>query len=141
VGQSGRLSKGFAFLLLIIPLRPGEFEYAGYTYWSGGKLGKPSDNAAIERARPSVHSLMEKEYGKRSMDELFAHATRDEFVYRHEWKVGDVVMWDNRYILHLRDAVDEGPRLLKRTTIGLPSDRHVNPAGSLYHGPEVSVVG
>ena len=75
------------------------------------------------------------------LDELSAHATRDEFIYRHEWRAGDVVMWDNGYMLHRRDAVGEAPRLLKRTTIRLPADRHVNPAGSLYDRPEASLAG
>jgi len=68
------------------------------------------------------------------LDALSAHATRDEFVYRHDWRPGDVVMWDNGYMLHRRDAVGEAPRLMKRTTIRLPSDRHVIPWGSLYQG-------
>ncbi|WP_428483750.1 TauD/TfdA dioxygenase family protein [Rhodopila sp.] len=34
------------------------------------------------------------------LDELLAHATRDEFQYRHEWQGGDLVIWDNRCLLH-----------------------------------------
>ena len=68
------------------------------------------------------------------LDALAAHATRDEFVYRHDWRPGDVVMWDNAYMLHRRDPVGEAPRLMKRTTIRLPSDRHVIPWGSVYEG-------
>jgi taurine dioxygenase len=34
------------------------------------------------------------------LDELLEHATRDEFQYRHEWRAGDLVMWDNRCLLH-----------------------------------------
>jgi hypothetical protein len=34
------------------------------------------------------------------LDELLAHSTRSCFEYRHQWKVGDVVMWDNRCLLH-----------------------------------------
>ena len=34
------------------------------------------------------------------LDELLAHSTRPCFEYRHQWKVGDVVMWDNRCLLH-----------------------------------------
>ncbi len=34
------------------------------------------------------------------LDELLTHATRDEFQYRHEWRPGDLVMWDNRCLLH-----------------------------------------
>ncbi|HEY0181750.1 MAG TPA: TauD/TfdA family dioxygenase [Rhodopila sp.] len=34
------------------------------------------------------------------LDELLAHATREVFQYRHEWRPGDFVMWDNRCLLH-----------------------------------------
>ena len=52
------------------------------------------------------------------LQELFAHCTRPEFVYRHQWQVGDVVMWDNCATLH-RATVDYGSRrrLMQRTTL------------------------
>jgi len=34
------------------------------------------------------------------LDELLAHATATRFQYRHEWQPGDLVMWDNRCLLH-----------------------------------------
>jgi taurine dioxygenase len=34
------------------------------------------------------------------LDELLAHTTRPCFEYRHQWRPGDVVMWDNRCLLH-----------------------------------------
>jgi alpha-ketoglutarate-dependent taurine dioxygenase len=34
------------------------------------------------------------------LDELLAHATQRQFVYAHCWRVGDLVMWDNRCLLH-----------------------------------------
>ena len=34
------------------------------------------------------------------LEELLEHATREEFQYRHEWRSGDLVMWDNRCLLH-----------------------------------------
>ena len=34
------------------------------------------------------------------LDELLAHATELRFEYRHEWRIGDVVIWDNRCLLH-----------------------------------------
>jgi taurine dioxygenase len=38
------------------------------------------------------------------LDELLAHASRPEFEYRHRWKPGDLVMWDNRCLLHRANA-------------------------------------
>lgn len=34
------------------------------------------------------------------LDDLLEHATREEFQYRHEWRTGDLVLWDNRCLLH-----------------------------------------
>jgi alpha-ketoglutarate-dependent taurine dioxygenase len=34
------------------------------------------------------------------LDALLAHATREKYQYRHRWQPGDVVMWDNRCLLH-----------------------------------------
>ena len=38
--------------------------------------------------------------GRMLLMDLLEHATQREFVYRHHWKVGDLVMWDNRAVLH-----------------------------------------
>jgi alpha-ketoglutarate-dependent taurine dioxygenase len=43
---------------------------------------------------------MELEEGRNLLNELLSHATRPARVYRHEWQVGDLVMWDNRGVLH-----------------------------------------
>ena len=34
------------------------------------------------------------------LDELLEHATQEKFQYRHKWKAGDVVIWDNRCLMH-----------------------------------------
>jgi taurine dioxygenase len=34
------------------------------------------------------------------MDDLLRHATQDRFVYRHRWRPGDIVLYDNRCTLH-----------------------------------------
>ena len=49
---------------------------------------------------------------------LYAVATRPENVYRHRWTVGDVVMWDNRCVMHygVHDYDDTVPRMMHRTT-------------------------
>ena len=42
--------------------------------------------------------------GRSRLAVLEAHATQDCFVYRHTWRAGDLLMWDNRSLLHRADA-------------------------------------
>jgi alpha-ketoglutarate-dependent 2,4-dichlorophenoxyacetate dioxygenase len=49
--------------------------------------------------------------------ELIEHATQPEFIYRHAWRKGDLVIWDNRCTMHRGRAYDETqPRDLRRIT-------------------------
>lgn len=51
--------------------------------------------------------------------ELTEHATQREFVYRHSWRVGDLVMWDNQSTMHRARPFPDAiyPRDLRRTTL------------------------
>ena len=50
--------------------------------------------------------------------DLIEHATQRQFVYAHEWRVGDLVMWDNRQTMHrARLAPTDEPRDMRRTTL------------------------
>jgi taurine dioxygenase len=52
------------------------------------------------------------------LDQLWAHATRPEFVWRHEWQAGDTLIWDNRCVIYRHDAFDaEGRREMHRVQI------------------------
>jgi taurine dioxygenase len=52
------------------------------------------------------------------LDALWAHATKPEFAWHHNWRVGDVLMWDNRCAMHRRDAFDPTTRrVMHRTQI------------------------
>ena len=49
---------------------------------------------------------------------LFAHMTQDEFVYRHRWRQGMLLMWDNRNTVHYADGGYDGHlRVMHRTTV------------------------
>jgi alpha-ketoglutarate-dependent taurine dioxygenase len=75
---------------------------------------------------------MDDASGSGLLDEIYSFATRPEFVYRHEWQVGDVVMWDNGSTMHRREPFDPAARrLMKRTTIFLSRERHIVPEGCL----------
>ena len=68
--------------------------------------------------------------GRLLLRDLIEHATRPEFVYRHQWRVGDLVIWDNRATMHRARAFDDAKyrRELRRVTtldveqpVGVPS--------------------
>jgi len=60
-----------------------------------------------------------EDQSKALLDQLFAHATRPEFIYTHCWDEGDVVLWDNYSVQHraVSNYTPEQRRLLWRTTI------------------------
>ncbi len=66
------------------------------------------------------------EESQRRIIELEAFATQDQFVYRHNWRQGDVLMWDNRCLLHRADPNFDAahyPRILHRTCLrGTPTN-------------------
>ena len=51
--------------------------------------------------------------------DLTEHATQPQFVYSHEWRVGDMVMWDNRTVMHRATRFNDlkEVRDLRRTSI------------------------
>lgn len=61
---------------------------------------------------------MEPEEGKAFLADLLAKVTVPHRVYRHEWTVGDLVIWDNRGVLHRACPYDPtSPRDMHRTTL------------------------
>ncbi len=61
---------------------------------------------------------MDVEEGRALLADLLARATTPERVYRHGWAVGDLVIWDNRGVLHRACPYDAAsPRDMHRTTL------------------------
>jgi alpha-ketoglutarate-dependent 2,4-dichlorophenoxyacetate dioxygenase len=56
--------------------------------------------------------------GRLLLRDLIEHATQPEFVYRHSWRVGDLVIWDNRGTMHRARPFDDTKyrRELRRVT-------------------------
>jgi alpha-ketoglutarate-dependent 2,4-dichlorophenoxyacetate dioxygenase len=79
-----------------------------------------SGRKALYIAAHASHILgMPIDEGQALLAELMEFATRPQFVYRHAWQVGDLVIWDNRCTMHRAtpfDATDQ-VRDLRRTTI------------------------
>lgn len=66
---------------------------------------------------------LEPDESRALIEELHDRCFRPEFVYRHQWSVGDGVLWDNACTMHRRDTWDpKYQRLMKRTTIRPPED-------------------
>jgi taurine dioxygenase len=107
------------------------------------KAGRQASPEEVADAPPMTHPLVrtQPESGKKSLfmgehashldDRSFdagrarlanleAHATQERFLYRHRWLPGDVLMWDNRCLLHRADANFEAARynrVLHRTCL------------------------
>ena len=62
---------------------------------------------------------MSEAEGQALLDELMAHATRRQFVYTHRWRVGDLVIYDDRCTMHRAGAFDDmrWPRDMLRATV------------------------
>ncbi len=111
-------------------------------FYSRGQLGHTEYTEAERAALPSVfHPLVRIHPGSKRktlymgahashivgwrmpegrllLRDLMEHATQREFVHRHEWRVGDLVIWDNRCTLHRGRPYDDAthPRDLRRVT-------------------------
>jgi taurine dioxygenase len=64
-----------------------------------------------------IHGLSIEE-SENLLNAVWAHATQERFAWYQKWRIGDLVMWDNRCVMHRRDAFDESlRRLMHRTQI------------------------
>lgn len=61
---------------------------------------------------------LEVEESDALLDRLWAHASDPRFVWRHRWRAGDLLVWNNLGVLHRRDAFDpDVRRVMHRTQI------------------------
>jgi taurine dioxygenase len=96
--------------------------------YSPRTLGKITEGSLSEVPPPGVHPLVRThpENGRRALflnpvrmesivamddndalaliDELMRHATQKRYEYRHQWRYGDWVLWDNRSVMHQANA-------------------------------------
>ena len=72
--------------------------------------------ASEQQASHFIGTTMEE--SDELLDELFAWMDRDEFIYEHDWKVGDIVIWDNVTLQHGRRYNEkESRRCLRKVTM------------------------
>ena len=61
---------------------------------------------------------LELEASEQLLDEIWHYAASDENIWTQRWEVGDVIIWDNRRVLHRRDGFDQRQRrLMKRCQV------------------------
>jgi alpha-ketoglutarate-dependent sulfate ester dioxygenase len=94
--------------------------------WAGGLV---REHPLVWRHRSGRRSLvigattesvvgMDAPAGRLLLDEILERATAPETVYRHEWSLGDAVIWDNRGVLHRVEPYDsDSPREMIRTSL------------------------
>ena len=76
--------------------------------------GRPILFVGVHARRILDYPLAE---GRVLLSDLLEHATQRQFVYRHEWQVGDLLMWDNRCTIHRGRRYDLTVRReMRRTT-------------------------
>lgn len=80
---------------------------------TGQKALFMGEHASHVEGRPMAES-------RALIDRLTAHAVEERFVYRHKWRTGDMLMWDNRCLLHRANPNFDAarfPRVLHRTCL------------------------
>lgn len=84
----------------------------------------------LGRRRNSYILGLELQESEDLLDQLWEHATQPQFWMCHQWRVDDVLMWDNRCTLHRRDPFDpDTRRIMHRTQIkGGPVQSRTRPA-------------
>jgi taurine dioxygenase len=66
----------------------------------------------VGRRRNAYIQGLALEESEQLLDALWAHATRSELTWYQQWRVGDLVLWDNRCVMHRRDEFDPNSRRL-----------------------------
>jgi taurine dioxygenase len=70
----------------------------------------------LGRRRNAYVEGMELAESEALLDEVWEYATRDELTWYNRWRVGDVVLWDNRCTMHRRDPFDAASRRIMHRT-------------------------
>ena len=117
---------------------------AGYTFKTGDGYGYHTKGAPL-RPLVKTHPVtgrkslfigrhayripgMPDDEAQDLLGQLLAHTVQPENVYDHDWRPGDLVLWDNAVVLHKREAFpNECHRLVKRMIINLDPSQHVIP--------------
>jgi len=68
-------------------------------------------NALYLGRRPNAYiDGLPVEESEQILEALWAHATQPQLTWHHQWRVGDLLIWDNRCVMHHREPFDAGSR-------------------------------
>lgn len=72
----------------------------------------------LGRRRNAYIDGLDLESSEALLDELWSYVDNPDLQWRHQWRAGDLVLWDNRSTMHRRDSFDAGSRrVLHRTQV------------------------
>ena len=120
VHDSSRNSAGVLRPGVKLPTRPEEVEGPTHPLARVHPVtGKRALYLGRRRVWPSNYIVgIPNEESERLLDALWAHATQPQYAWTHQWRDGDIVLWDNRCCMHYRTEVDVTQRrVMHRTTI------------------------
>jgi len=100
---------------------PTDDPHAAPGAWHPAVCALPENGQAVlylGRRRNSYVEGLAMAESEQLLDEIWAAATRPENTYQHVWRVGDLLLWDNRATMHRRDPFDGATRrVMHRTQI------------------------
>lgn len=77
-----------------------------------------NDQALYVNPEFTTHIVdVDDEQSNRILWPLWLHSISEEFLYRHRWNVGDLVIWDNRSVMHTAILDYEEPRWMTRVVV------------------------
>jgi taurine dioxygenase len=120
IHDSSRNSAGVLRPGVTLPTKPEEVEGPTHPLVRvHPSTGKRALYLGRRRVWPSNYILgMSNEDSEALLDKLWAHATQEKYAWTHKWRVGDIVLWDNRCCMHYRTEIDvQQRRVMHRTTI------------------------
>ena len=100
---------------------PSDDPHAAPGAWHPAVLSHPVTGAPslfLGRRRNSYVEGLSQPESDALLDALWAHIERPDLRYQHRWRVGDLLLWDNRSTMHRRDPFDNATRrVMHRTQI------------------------
>jgi taurine dioxygenase len=125
VHQTGQQRRGEHKDELVVPEHEVVRSTVKPVIWSHPRSGQPV--LFVSQQMTARIEGMEPEASEALLEELFAHLYRSEMVVDHEWREGDLVVWDNLAVQHARGNVEfEGPERTLRKVIGpVPTDTRI----------------